>query len=362
MCNRARGNNCPHCKIPEYEDCLAVLAPELAAEWHPTENKNLTPRHVSEFSHISVWWTCFKGHPAYESTVANRTNKKSGCPYCSGNQSTPETSLAAVYPKVAAEWHPTKNENLSPNTETPSAAKCVWWLCSRCGHEWKATVNNRVRGSGCRRCNQGKQSSGPELRIWAELAHVFGEQNVVSRYVDLGFELDIFIKPLNVGIEYDGYRWHANSHDSDARKHAAANRHGIFLIRVSEQPESPADRVFLAKTVTPALMRQIVLFLHNFDYANTDNVRRYADTTAFRGDALLAKQLAAQYPRNNISTLEAVCADFDYEQNYPFAPENLSKWSERVVWWKCCRCGKRWQAAVCNRARNKGCHCTSDGS
>ena len=50
----------------------------------------------------------------------------------------PGDSLAARRPRLAAEWHPTKNGNLQPSDVTPGMGKRVWWRCSADpDHEWQ---------------------------------------------------------------------------------------------------------------------------------------------------------------------------------------------------------------------------------
>jgi hypothetical protein len=67
-------------------------------------------------------------------------------------------SLAAVEPKVAAEWHPTRNGRLTSHDVTRGAHHLVWWRC-QFSHEWKATVNHRTaKGVGCPRCRQPRQA------------------------------------------------------------------------------------------------------------------------------------------------------------------------------------------------------------
>jgi very-short-patch-repair endonuclease len=44
-----------------------------------------------------------------------------------------EKSLAFLNPKVAGEWHPTKNGKLRPEDVTPGSGKKVWWQCRK-GH------------------------------------------------------------------------------------------------------------------------------------------------------------------------------------------------------------------------------------
>ncbi|MGI5195651.1 zinc-ribbon domain-containing protein [Streptomyces sp. CA-288835] len=62
-------------------------------------------------------------------------------------------SLAAKYPKVAQEWHPALNGDLSPEQVTGVSGKQVWWLCSA-GHVWQARIDQRTaKGTGCGFCS-----------------------------------------------------------------------------------------------------------------------------------------------------------------------------------------------------------------
>jgi len=37
-------------------------------------------------------------------------------------------NLKTINPKLAEEWHPTKNGNLTPKDVLPKSGKKVWWL------------------------------------------------------------------------------------------------------------------------------------------------------------------------------------------------------------------------------------------
>ena len=111
VANRTRGNQCPFCagKRACEDNCLATLNPDIAAEWHPTKNGLLTPRKTSNRSNKKVWWLCAEGHE-YIAYVYNRTGPyRTGCPYCAGQSVCSDNSLANLQPKIAAQWHPTKN-------------------------------------------------------------------------------------------------------------------------------------------------------------------------------------------------------------------------------------------------------------
>jgi len=87
---------CPYCtgqKVGEDNNLLAVY-PEIAKEWHPTKNGNLTPKDFTYGSSRTgkVWWLCPKGH-SYNAEIVSRTNRKSGCPQCSNQSSEPEIRI-----------------------------------------------------------------------------------------------------------------------------------------------------------------------------------------------------------------------------------------------------------------------------
>ena len=87
--DRVRGNGCPVCRGFKVvlSNCLATLNPELAKQWHPTNNGELKPDEFTYGSGKKVWWLCQEGH-SYDSVILNRTkkDKPSGCPYCSGQK------------------------------------------------------------------------------------------------------------------------------------------------------------------------------------------------------------------------------------------------------------------------------------
>ncbi len=63
----------------------------------------------------------------------------------------PAESLAAYFPWLAQEWHPTKNA-LRPDQVARASAREIDWRC-RLGHEWRAVVYARTLSrSGCPHC------------------------------------------------------------------------------------------------------------------------------------------------------------------------------------------------------------------
>ncbi|MDP7207774.1 MAG: zinc-ribbon domain-containing protein [Candidatus Bathyarchaeota archaeon] len=63
----------------------------------------------------------------------------------------PTYNLAALHPKLAKEWHLTRNGDLTLYQVTPGSSRKVWWRCSQ-EHEWEAAINSRTSGNGCPEC------------------------------------------------------------------------------------------------------------------------------------------------------------------------------------------------------------------
>jgi hypothetical protein len=149
--SRFRGTDCPYCagKRVGKDNNLAVLNPKIAKEWHPVKNGDLTPSLVRPGSHKIVWWLCKKKHE-WQTAIKHRKNG-SGCPCCSGRTASKENNLQTKFPKIAEEWHPRRNKDLTPKDVTPGSNKKAWWICKK-GHEWDALIYSRVQGNGCPFC------------------------------------------------------------------------------------------------------------------------------------------------------------------------------------------------------------------
>ena len=147
-------------------DTLNITHPDIAKEWHPTKNGALVPSDVSCGSGKVVWWrkihTDLKSGKTFifewKMKIVDRINHKNSCPYLSGQKvCVGFNDLSTVVPKLAQQWHPTKNGNLKPQHVTAHSHKKVWWLFpyddpntgKHFDFEWQAQINNRIRSSEC---------------------------------------------------------------------------------------------------------------------------------------------------------------------------------------------------------------------
>ena len=156
------GNGCPICSgqkiLPGYND-LATLNPVLAAEWHPTKNKPLTPELVGPGSTKKVWWlskTC--GHE-WLAEIRSR-HQGSNCPYCTGKQILIGfNDLATTHPEIAQQWDYERNGTLNPTNVIAGSERKVYWICNK-GHSWSASIEKRTNGRHCPVCSNKKVLAG----------------------------------------------------------------------------------------------------------------------------------------------------------------------------------------------------------
>ena len=121
---------------------LAALYPEIAVQWHPAMNGDLTPYDVGSGSNVKVWWMCDKGHK-WQAMPCHRTKHRSGCPYCSGNIVIPgKTDLQTLFPEIACEFDADKNKETTPSQVCAKSGKKIWWLCT------KGTAGRRLLSAG----------------------------------------------------------------------------------------------------------------------------------------------------------------------------------------------------------------------
>lgn len=349
---------CPYCahqRPIEGETDFETLYPELAKEWHPLKNKK-SPSEFMAGTHKKAWWICAKKHE-WSAEIKSRVAGV-GCPYCANKKILQGyNDLATVNPKLAKEWHPTKNGKLKPTDVSPSSGKKVWWQCSY-GHEYIAQICNRSTNRGCPYCSDMLRTSFPEQAFYYYIKQVFPDAiNSYKEIFSSSMELDIYIPSLKVGIEYDGKLYHSTQNNQlrDTRKYKICKDNGVFLIRIRElskyTPLMMCDRKIEIPNTSDEHLNWAI---NNLCYHLGKNV--LADVRRDRKEILeylnvRKVSLASEFP--NISS------DWDYEENMPLIPENFPPHSNEKVAWKCGICGHKWKAAIGGRTRLRSTGCPS---
>ncbi len=139
---------------------MFVTHPLLAAEFHPTRNHGLDPRKLLAGTNKRLWWKCSSCENEWATKGQHRA-EGSNCPFCSMNRlhSDGRNSVASN-PRLANEFHISKNEGVDPKLVTVGDSNRYWWICSICNHEWQNSPQNRHRlGQNCGSCAGNKAHS-----------------------------------------------------------------------------------------------------------------------------------------------------------------------------------------------------------
>ena len=154
------GNNhsgCPYCR-EKNKKTLEETNPELKEIWNYERNEAKSAKDFSYSSNKVVWWKCKKGHEWKMSINSlRRIKNKDKCPYCRNIKLSSDNSLASKYKQLSEQWNYDKNKNKIPENYLSSSKEKVWWKCEK-GHEWEASIANRVRKSGCPYCKKVRVS------------------------------------------------------------------------------------------------------------------------------------------------------------------------------------------------------------
>ena len=124
-------------------------------------------------------------------------------------------------------------------------------ICPKHGEFWQ-TPDSHLQGSGCQKC--ANRLSKNENEIYEFIVENLGKENVIKSETSIlprHAEIDIFIPSLNLGIEYNGCRWHSEQFGKSKYYHLnktnECNKKGISLIQIFEDEYNDKKEIILSK-------------------------------------------------------------------------------------------------------------------
>lgn len=248
-CSVCRGYRADH------TTSLATLAPELAAQWHPSRNGERTPGSVTPGSRRMAWWLCTDCAHIWRARVSSRALSSNGCPRCAGQQAQPgdPATLAVAQPELYAELGAdgVRALGLDPLRVHARSNRRLPWICKiNSAHRWVTSPAARMNGCQCPHCPPVGQSSHPERALLALLidrhADAVGNSPAGDvRWLDrrgrpISARCDIVIASLRLVVEYDGLAYHgaAERRHCDRAKTQALLAEGWRVARVLEATPS----------------------------------------------------------------------------------------------------------------------------
>ena len=207
--------------------------------------------------------------------------------------SEPGKSLADLFPEIAHEWHPEKNQH-QPTYYKKSAGDKVWWLCSTCSHEWPAQIRNRtIRKSGCPACS--------------------------------------------------GHVLHVNRTNSLLHE----------LPEIARQLHPTKNGNLRADELMPGA-RAVVWWLCNTCENEWEDT--VAHRKGGRGCPACSGKGIHSDGRNSIAGNKLLGIEFNQKRNPGIDPSKTLSNTKKIIWWRCSMCNHEWDAKGENRARNEsGC-------
>lgn len=354
---RVKSNGCPICsdiRLDRDRNNLRLTDPEIADEWHPTQNREKTPEQTSRGSKDQVYWLCKNNHCQCMKIYQRVQN--GGCAICRETVLIPDVNdLESQRPDLCKELVKTSLPK-PPSSYRLHSPKRAQWKCSRCGNLFCNTISHRVDGEGCPHCKASHKSSFPEYAIGFYLKSLAPQRNIKPDYLE-GLELDIYFEQYKTGIEYDGYKFHKDHYEKDSKKVALCSLNGIHLIRVRESglPDIDGctiihvDREPNQKALNLAIkevIRTLSKIINRELVADVD-VRR--DNQAINRDRFLS-----EIENSVVKKSRHLLKEWDWTQN-TLDPKNVPYRASNVdIVWKCNK-GHQWIASPYTRVKGHGC-------
>eukprot|EP01083_Nonionella_stella_P270361 915457_1 len=354
-----------------HKDSLVVRFPHLFSELHSSKNGDIEISKIHAGAHRSVWWRCSKNQDhVWKANVYDRTGRhKSGCPFCSGNRVTSSNCLKNRNPKVAGQFHPSKNGQLTPSRIHVSSSKRVWWQCeAETSHVWIAAVYSRTgkQPRGCPRCSSKHVNSKNCLasvnpKITSELHPTLnGDLNPTN--IHSGSNKPVWWQCP----QSDKHVWRATPGNRDILKRGCPFCKGRRVVfeesiaakypKIAEQFHPKLNNTQSASELSPISTRAVwwqcssLKSWHIWKERVCNMINKQSECPHCSDESPTRyNSLAARRPD--------IAAEFDPVLNAPLTSAQIYYMSGKSVWWRCAaEPTHQWQDKPVSRAgRESGC-------
>lgn len=345
---------------------LGLRFPNIASEWNYAKNANLSPLDLPPSSTKRVWWVCENGHE-YRAVISYKVSRGKNCGKCkevNDKEIVPKSNkylkslLAAKYPGLSREWHPTKNLNLTPTNTLYSFSEKVWWKCSK-GHPYQATIAYRIsNGNTCPKC----KSPESWLLNYPELTKLYNEAKNSTDFLD-----------IKIRDSENMYSWKCkNHHEWQATAWAMYKRENkckaCEVGVISAYPQLLKEfyqekNVDINPDFIPINYKEKIYWK---GYCGHEWQARISERILYKGKNIvkgcpycLGYRVLPGF--NDLETLNpTIAAEWHPIKNGDLKPSEVSYGSSKKVWWLC-KHGHEWQARTCDRTKeNSRCSACSN--
>lgn len=339
------------------EHSLLNLNPILTKEWNYEKNGDLKPDMVTVSSGKKVWWKCDKGHE-WMAVIRSR-NDGSGCPYCANQKILKGyNDLKTVNPKLSKEWNYEKNNGLKPDMFIGNSREKVWWICEN-GHEWKASIINRTRGTSCPYClgRQVIKGFNDLATLNPELSKEWNNEkngNLKPDMVTVSCGKKVWWKCKN-GHEWQGSianRSKGSGCPICGNKIVLKGYNDLATInpKLAKEWNYERNKDLKPDMVTCNSNKKVWWICEKGHEWET----YISNRNKGRGCAYCAGQKVIS-GENDLATLNPnLIEEWNYGRNKGINPWEVMSNSHKRVWWKC-KNGHEWESTIANRNKGNGC-------
>jgi hypothetical protein len=387
---------CPYCsgKRVSKANSLKKRFPDIATEWHPTKNK-LKASEVTCGTKKRIWWHCKQCSHEWTATIADRTISKTGCPACyqakrqyAREHPKPKIktrvilgtkvkvsrqwhelrtkrdrkSLIETHPKLANQWHPTKNAPWTAFGFTSGSGTIVWWKCKKGpDHEWQASICERTRTKHprCPFCTNRRVSITNSLQV--RDAKVAKEWHPKSNGK---------LKPDQVTYASSRSVWwrckRDATHEWEAKIYCRTQMgHGCPYcagVRITEAESLLVQFPYIAAQLHPIKNgkldpRKIACSSHKKLWWQCKKNPKHNWQAPVANRVYSGSNCPMCWGRRSGKTnslaekLPDVAKDWDKKKNGKLGPSEVTSYAKRIVWWHCPE-GHSWRQMIASRVKS----------
>jgi len=298
-----------------------------------------------------------------------------------------KAKLPETHPKIAAQWHPTKNGDLTPNDVTYGSKKKVWWKCNNGkwpdgtladDHEWRTTVNSRTAmNSGCPCCFGSKvvpsnclTATHPEI---AKEFYSTKNGNLTPNNVKAGSNNKVWWKCYKGkwldGTFADDHEWEATIYSRtglesscsccDGKKAVPSNCLTVTHPEIAKEWHPTKNGNLAPNDVTYGSDKKAWWKCYKGKWPDGTfaddhewKAETYSRTSGRRCPVCDGKKTV---PSNCFFTTHPELAkEWDNDENGKQTPNDFTHGSHKKFGWKCCK-GHKWSATIKDRTFGYGC-------
>ena len=286
-------------------------------------------------------------------------------------------SISTLRPDLAQEWNFEKNDSLTPEYFSMSSHKKVYWICDK-GHEWQATIRNRVSGNNCPVCSNKRIMTG-----YNDVATI--NPQIIEDW-DYNRNPNLNPKTLapNVNV-IANWKCHICGREWKATVNNRSQGHGCptcgGLKSAGKRIAKLIDGNGSLVENYPTLIREWHPTLNGTLLPSMVTVKSsesiywicsccghvwsapvYSRTTGHGCPVCGRKKAAATRQKSRLQLSASLqekkpelAAEWNYAKNKNLTPEQVTECSHKRVGWICSVCGYEWDSIIANRSRGSGC-------